>query len=82
MPDQRVVCSTLKNMGNAMDSAGEQRPPGMIVVGWSVLSLWGDGDMKILDEDAADHDGPRVRRWLDEQPWRIQEGVDDKWEQM
>lgn len=79
MPDQRVVCSTLKNMGNAMDNVGEQRPPGMIIVGWSVLSLWGDGDMKVLDEGAADHDGPRVRRWLDEQPWRIQEGVDDRW---
>lgn len=82
MPDQRAVCSTLKDMVNALDSVGEQRPPGMIVVGWTVLSLWGDGDMKILDEGAADHDGSRVRRWLEDKPWRVQEGLDDVWAQM
>jgi len=82
MPDQRVVYSTLKNMANALDSVGEQRPPGMIVVGWAVVSLWGDGDMKVLDEDAADQDGDRVSRWLDDKMWRVQEGLDDEWAQM
>ncbi|KAF6742781.1 hypothetical protein DFP72DRAFT_1053694 [Ephemerocybe angulata] len=30
--------------GRALESSGEQRPPGMIVVGWAVLCLNGKGD--------------------------------------
>lgn len=50
MSDQRVLMSTLENVVEALDSCGEQRPPGMIVIGWSVLALWGSGDVKVLDE--------------------------------
>ena len=39
MPDQRVIYSTLENIVTALERSGEQRPPGMIVVGWAVLSL-------------------------------------------
>ncbi|KIP06143.1 hypothetical protein PHLGIDRAFT_45410, partial [Phlebiopsis gigantea 11061_1 CR5-6] len=35
MPDQRVICSTLRDIAAALDSVGEQRPPGMLVIGWS-----------------------------------------------
>lgn len=39
MPDQRVVYSTLRDVVQALESAGDQRPPGMIVIGWAVLAL-------------------------------------------
>lgn len=79
MSDQRIVYSTLRDIGNALDSVGEQRPPGMIVVGWSVLCLWNKGDMKILDEGAEADDQNRVKDWLENKPWRFTEGLDDAW---
>ena len=79
MPDQRVVCATLDSISAAMESVGEQRPPGMIVIGWSILSLWGDGDMKILDDGAEDLDEARVRGWLGDTRWRVVEGLDAGW---
>lgn len=64
-PSQRVIMSTLKDIVSAYSMAGEQRPPGMIVVGWTILSLQGQsGDMSVLDEDGELHDEDRVRRWL------------------
>lgn len=52
MPDQRVVESTLEDIEHAMESAevGAQRPPGMMVIGWSVSALWGDGNVDVLSE--------------------------------
>ncbi|CDO73399.1 hypothetical protein BN946_scf185013.g33 [Trametes cinnabarina] len=80
MPDQRVISSTLKNIASALESVGEQRPPGMIVVGWSVPCLWGKGDMTILDEGAEASDGERLQVWLGDKPWRIVEGLNAEWE--
>ncbi|KXN86011.1 putative uroporphyrinogen-III C-methyltransferase [Leucoagaricus sp. SymC.cos] len=84
MPDQRVLTSTLGNVVEALDSLGEQRPPGMMVIGWSVLSLWGAGDVEVLDEtqDVEGRDEKRVRRWLDEKGWRVLEGVDPAWDDL
>jgi len=48
MPDQRVISATLETISAAMTVVGEQRPPGMIVVGWSVLALHRDGDVECL----------------------------------
>lgn len=79
MPDQRIVSSTLKNIAAALDSAGEQRPPGMIVIGWAVLALWGKGDVGVLDEGPAG-DEERVKRWLGDANWRIVEGLDEVWD--
>ncbi|KAF8902246.1 hypothetical protein CPB84DRAFT_1846411 [Gymnopilus junonius] len=50
MPDQRVIYSTLKDIVRALESSGEQRPPGMMVIGWAVLALSGAGDMGVLDD--------------------------------
>ncbi|VDB84278.1 unnamed protein product [Peniophora sp. CBMAI 1063] len=80
MPDQRVLTSTLQDIVLALNSSGEQRPPGMIVVGWSVLSLWGSGDVSVLDADADGNDASRVQRWLNGEKWRLVEGVDEVWE--
>lgn len=82
MPDQRVITSTLANVAVALERSGEQRPPGMIVVGWSVLSLWGSGDVQILDEGAEHHDQTRIDRWLNGEAWRITEGFDNGWERL
>ncbi|KAI1790911.1 uroporphyrin-III C-methyltransferase [Ganoderma leucocontextum] len=80
MPDQRVIVSTLCDITAALESVGEQRPPGMLVVGWSIPSLWGQGDMTILDEGAEAGDEERVRTWLGEKLWRVTEGLEAGWE--
>ncbi|KAI0783155.1 uroporphyrin-III C-methyltransferase [Abortiporus biennis] len=80
MHDQRVICSTLKDIAAALESVGEQRPPGMLVIGWSVLSLWGKGDVSVLDTEADVHDNDRIIRWLDGSPRRITEGLELGWE--
>ncbi|EIW64470.1 uroporphyrin-III C-methyltransferase [Trametes versicolor FP-101664 SS1] len=80
MPDQRVICSTLKDISAALESVGEQRPPGMLVIGWSVLSLWKKGDMTILEDGAETHDAERVKGWLGEKLWRVSEGLNAEWE--
>jgi uroporphyrin-III C-methyltransferase len=82
MPDQRVIFSTLSSIAQALESAGDQRPPGMLVIGWSVLSLWAAGDVRVLDEGADADDENRVARWLDGKRWMITEGLESGWEGM
>ena len=79
MPDQRAVFSTLKDVTAAMESIGEQRPPGMIVVGWTVMCLWERGDVSILDDCGKDVDEARVRLWLDQKLWRVEDGLSRDW---
>lgn len=83
MPDQRVIESTLRDVGQGMESVGEQRPPGMMVVGWAVLALWGKGDVDVLGEADTTREGrdeERVRKWLGGHRWRVREGLDGGWE--
>jgi len=83
MPDQRVITSTLKDIVKALDSNGEQKPPGMMVIGWSVLALSGNGDISVLDDYNEGLDEERVSRWLGEDDtigWKVQEGLDTRWE--
>ena len=82
MTDQRVVSSTLKDIVRALECNGEQRPPGMMVIGWAVLSLFGEGDVRVLDSGAECQDQERVGTWLREGEggWRIQEGLGNDWE--
>ena len=85
MPDQRVITSTLKDIVKALDNSGEQRPPGTIVVGWSVLALSGNGDVTVLDDNDKGLDEERVSRWLggnDAVGWKVQEGLDKRWESL
>jgi uroporphyrin-III C-methyltransferase len=86
MPDQRVIMSTLKDIIKALDSNGEQRPPGTMVIGWSVLALSGNGDVTVLDDDYDKGlDEERVSRWLggnDAVGWKVQEGLDRRWESL
>jgi len=85
MPDQRVLTSTLENVVKALNSCGEQRPPGMIVIGWSVLALWGEGDVNVLQgeqEEVITRDVERVNKWLEDKTWRIREGIDESWDDL
>ncbi|KIY50989.1 uroporphyrin-III C-methyltransferase [Fistulina hepatica ATCC 64428] len=83
MPDQRVITSTLENIVRALDSNGEQRPPGLVVIGWAVLALWRHGNVDVLDAPADqldEVDQARVQAWLDGQAWRVREGLDAGWQ--
>ncbi|EIN14319.1 hypothetical protein PUNSTDRAFT_80582 [Punctularia strigosozonata HHB-11173 SS5] len=85
MPDQRVTYSTLADIVQAMTSIGEQRPPGMIVVGWAVLTLGsrgGEGDTTILDDPTGNDDEERIKLWLGTSRWRVSEGIDDRWTEL
>ena len=82
MPDQRVITSTLAHVTTALESSGAQRPPGMIVIGWSVLSLWGSGDIAILNKGGEQEDESRIERWLGGQSWRVIEGFMGDWESL
>ena len=79
-PSQRVVMSCMKDIVEAYTSAGEQRPPGMIVVGWTILSLRGSGDMNVLDDNGEQSDGQRISNWLNDKQWIISEGCGSAWE--
>ena len=93
MPDQRVVMSTLRDVAQAMESVGEQRPPGMMVVGWAVLGVSGDGEVGrgVLDnvgegveerESLEQIDEERVRKWLSGARWKVEEGIAGAWEEL
>jgi len=84
MPDQRVISSTLKDIVKALDSNGEQRPPGMMIIGWAVLALNGQGDMGVLDDSGETQDEARVQRWLGNGSlrWIVREGLETGWEDL
>ncbi|GAA6052605.1 hypothetical protein JCM3770_006398 [Rhodotorula araucariae] len=82
-PDQRVVASTVDRLADVLAQLPPHRPPGMIVVGWAVMCLDGEGDMGILD-DADDEgregrDRARVSRWVGEVGYRVREGLSEGW---
>ena len=94
MPDQRVLTTRLDTLAYALDSLGEQRPPGLLVVGWAVSSLFGEGSLDILDEECETDEGlgvegkekrretadeERVRRWMGGERWRVVEGMNPLW---
>ncbi|EIW71342.1 hypothetical protein TREMEDRAFT_27514, partial [Tremella mesenterica DSM 1558] len=78
--DQRVVLSTLENVEEALKSL-EERPPGMMLVGWAVMCLEGKGRVDILDSNEEDEESI-VNDWLRGQRWKVNEGLDKVWEEM
>jgi len=86
MPRQRIIAGTLKSIQAAMDSIGEQRPPGMIVIGWAVLALWGEGEITVLGDDESlnseTRDLQRVEKWLNGRSWRVQDGLSKEWAEL
>jgi uroporphyrin-III C-methyltransferase len=75
-PDQRVIVSTLANIAEAVKSV-EERPPGMMVIGWSVLALEGKGRVDVLDDGVDEMEV--VKGWMGGDRWRIREGLDQGW---
>lgn len=77
-PDQRVVATTISRIAEVLASLPPHRPPGMIVVGWAVMCLDGEGDMGILDADPAT-DPERVDKWLGPTGYKVREGLSEGW---
>lgn len=75
MPDQRVISSTLGDVCQAMEQVGEHRPPGMIVIGWAVLALFGDGDIDVLELASSSNLGAEIPENDHREPG-IEENVD------
>lgn len=82
MPDQRVISSTLSDVVRALESVGEQRPPGLLVIGWAVLALSGTGNVDVLEDGAEVDDETRVASWLGDDGWRVKEGTANDWESL
>ncbi|KIJ61393.1 hypothetical protein HYDPIDRAFT_115845 [Hydnomerulius pinastri MD-312] len=87
MPDQRVLLSTLVHVEAGLASLGEQRPPGMMVIGWACLALSGAGELGVLrDGDGVGQgekeDEERVGRWLGGRRWVVREGIDEGWKDL
>lgn len=85
--DQRMVASTLGGIEEALERAGEQRPPGMMIIGWSVLALEGEGEVTVLDEDEEssgleERDRARVQKWLGNQSYVLKDGLSEEWERL
>lgn len=84
MVDQRVISSTLNGITEAMTSPriGSQRPPGMMVVGWTCMGFF-DG-IEGVSEDAEpgsrERDLRRVNSWLRGEPFIVKEGLDKSWD--
>ncbi|WVO14967.1 uroporphyrinogen-III C-methyltransferase [Cryptococcus depauperatus] len=81
-PDQRVILSTLDKIEEALREVDE-RPPGMMLVGWAALALEGKGRVNILD-CAVDREEGIVEEWLaednhNERRWKVREGLDEVW---
>ncbi|KAJ9097842.1 hypothetical protein QFC19_006632 [Naganishia cerealis] len=85
--DQRMVASTLDGIEQALEQCGEQRPPGMMIIGWSVLCLEGKGEVTVLDDDevssgSEERDRNRVRKWLGNQTHVLKDGLSEEWERL
>ena len=84
--DQRMVASTLDKIEDALERSGEQRPPGMMIIGWAALALEGEGEVTVLDddEDTPDldaRDKARVDRWLGGKDYILKDGLREEWAQ-
>ncbi|WWC66090.1 uroporphyrinogen-III C-methyltransferase [Kwoniella dejecticola CBS 10117] len=82
-PDQRIIMSTLGKIEESLKKLDE-RPPGMIIVGWSVLCLEGKGKVDILDSANSDPESEKqiVDNWLDGKEYKVREGLQEGWREM
>ncbi|KAK4053575.1 uroporphyrin-III C-methyltransferase [Microbotryomycetes sp. JL221] len=84
-PDQRVVAATIETLSDVLKRLSPHRPPGMLVIGWSVMCLEGtdgQGDMSILDNVSDELDQRRVSEWLGPAGYRMREGLGDDWRKL
>lgn len=74
-PDQRAILSTLENISAVIKSL-DQRPPGMILVGWAAMCLDGKGRVDILD---GANEREAVESWLSGKKYLTKEGLPEEW---
>lgn len=79
-PDQRVILSTLTNIEEALKSV-EERPPGMMLVGWAAMCLEGAGRVDVLDTQKEEQEEEIVDGWLGGKRWKIREGLGGEWDE-
>lgn len=79
-PDQRVILSTLMNIEEALKSV-EERPPGMMLVGWAAMCLEGAGRVDVLDTQKEEEEEEIVDGWLGGKRWKIREGLGGEWDE-
>ena len=79
-PDQRVLLSTIDGIELALQAVDE-RPPGMILVGWAAVCLEGDGKVDILDLDEVE-EPVIVGAWLGAEGYKVREGLPAEWEEL
>lgn len=84
--DQRLIASTLSGIVAAVERCGEQRPPGMLMVGWAVIALEGhEGNVDILedvdDSELYAKDQQRLMQWLGSDGYVQRGGLDDVYAQ-
>lgn len=77
-PDQRVILSTLEGIEEALKSV-EERPPGMMVIGWAALCLEGEGRVDVLD--GAD-EKKVIEGWMKGERWKVREGLHPVWDEL
>lgn len=81
--DQRMLLSTLSGIEAAIERVGDQRPPGMLVIGWCCLALEGEGHVDVTEliglAAGEDGDRARVRSVLGERGYLVRDGVRDDW---
>lgn len=81
--DQRMVASTLAGIEDALERSGEQRPPGMMIIGWACLALEGAGEVTVLDDEEDEvKDKARVDKWLAGKPYILKDGLSDEWKSL
>jgi uroporphyrin-III C-methyltransferase len=94
MPDQRVIATSLDKIERALEREGGGRPPGMVIVGWSVVALAksqavsrsqdGGGILDIKGDGLGAYDETRDRarleQWLTGREYVVREGMEDGWE--
>lgn len=80
--DQRMLLSTLDGIEAAIERVGDQRPPGMLVIGWCCLALEGSGNVDVTEpgiDAVEDADHARVHRVLGDRGYLVRDGVRADW---
>jgi uroporphyrin-III C-methyltransferase len=81
-PDQRAIHSTLQHVEEALKSL-EERPPGMMLIGWAALALEGKGRVDVLDhEEDEERERAYGQEWLGGKRWKVVEGLDEGWKRL
>ncbi|CCG81444.1 Putative uncharacterized protein [Taphrina deformans PYCC 5710] len=81
--DQRMLLSTLENIEAAIERVADQRPPGMLVIGWCCLALEAQGNVDVTEPSGLlsgeEGDRARVHSVLGDKGYLVRDGVRQDW---